>query len=259
MKNAIGPIKLLLIEDDELSRELLTLQITACGYLLTTVDSGDAALAYLTQPHCTWPDAILTDLQMPGTSGAELARRLRALPCPSSPRTEEPPILLAMSASRPTKALSHAYDGFLLKPFTMEQLTEQLAMQWKTPNDTTSASQKLVSTPTSHPSLDEKIYQQLAGSMPVVQLKQLYTMCLDDGEARIARMRLAASKGDKDLYRQEAHTIKGSAGMVGASELQHLASAAEMQDFATANHVASLNEMLMACRRLRRILVEREE
>jgi CheY-like chemotaxis protein len=242
MKNAIGPIKLLLIEDDELSRELLTLQITACGYLLTTVDSGDAALAYLTQPHCTWPDAILTDLQMPGTSGAELARRLRALPCPSSPRTEEPPILLAMSASRPTKALSHAYDGFLLKPFTMEQLTEQLAMQWKTPNDTTSASQKLVSTPTSHPSL-----------------KQLYTMCLDDGEARIARMRLAASKGDKDLYRQEAHTIKGSAGMVGASELQHLASAAEMQDFATANHVATLNEMLMACRRLRRILVEREE
>lgn len=94
--------------------------------------------------------------------------------------------------------------------------------------------------------------------MPATQLQQLYTMCLDDGEARIARMRLAASTGDETLYRQEAHSIKGSAGMVGASKLQHLASAAEMQDFATANHVASLNEMLMACGHLRRILVERE-
>jgi CheY-like chemotaxis protein len=249
MKNANGPIKLLLIEDDEISRELLTLQLTAGGYLVTPVDSGDAALAYLTQPERTWPDAILADLHMPGTSGSELARRLR-----DAFGEEEPPILLAMSATRPAKALSNAFDGFLKKPFTMTQLAMDLATRWHASEVEESAAQPNIS----HPALDEKVYQQLVASMPAMQLQQFYTMCLDDGEARIARMRLAASTGDAALYRQEAHTIKGSAGMVGATELQHLASAAELQDFATANHVASLNEMLTACGHLRRILVEHE-
>ena len=75
--------------------------------------------------------------------------------------------------------------------------------------------------------LDEAIYRKLAGSMRHTQLEQLYALCLTDAEARIDRMRQAASKGDDAAYRREAHAIKGGCGMVGAIELQTLATSME--------------------------------
>ena len=77
MKNHDRTIQLLLVEDDDLSREVLTLQIAAEGYGVNSVDSGDAALRYLQQTPKPLLDVVLTDLQMPGVSGPELARQLR--------------------------------------------------------------------------------------------------------------------------------------------------------------------------------------
>jgi CheY-like chemotaxis protein len=253
MKNAAGQIAILLIEDDELSRELLALQMTGCGYLVATVESGDAALSYLKQTQPQLPDVILTDLHMPGLSGLDLACRLRM-----ATDTDEPTILLGMSASRPEPALSEAFAGFLMKPFTMQQLTAQIAAGWG------ASAPASIPAPGALPpapanSLDENVVQQLARSMSATQLQQLYEMCLSDAEARVGRMRLATSTGDESVYRSEAHAIKGSAGMVGALELQHLASEAEVQEFAGANQIASLDELLMACGRLRRILVGHEK
>ncbi len=79
MKNSDEPLRLLLIEDDELSREVLTLQMTAQGYQVESAESGDAALLQLEQMQHPLPDAVLTDLQLPGTSGQDLLHRLRAL------------------------------------------------------------------------------------------------------------------------------------------------------------------------------------
>src|SRR5260370_5934025 len=119
MKNHDRTIQLLLVEDDELSREVLTLQIAGQGYGVKSVDSGDAALRYLQETPRPPLDVVLTDLQMPGVSGAELARQLRlAAIAAGSPGM----VLLAMSASDPPDTTSGLFDGFLLKPFTMSQL-----------------------------------------------------------------------------------------------------------------------------------------
>jgi CheY-like chemotaxis protein len=258
MKNGDEPIRLLLVEDDELSRELLALQVAAHGYQVATADSGEAALLHLQQTRQGLPDAVLADLQMPGTSGLELARLLRVASASSGT------ILLAMSASRPQQDVSGAYDGFLLKPFTMGQLAEALEQP---AGVLTSRSARAPGTPqdplpdsaeTADPSLDAAVYQQLSGSIPAAQLQQLYALCISDVETRIGRMQLAATGDDDATYRQQAHAIKGGCGMVGAVELQRLAAAAEAQGIARANHVASLDEMLAACRRLRRILIAHE-
>jgi HPt (histidine-containing phosphotransfer) domain-containing protein len=158
--------------------------------------------------------------------------------------------LLAMSASPPPDDLADAFDAFLIKPFTMKQLADALADSKTSP---------MVASPLESASaLNETVYQRMAASMPASQLHQLYEFCLNDVQTRIDRMRLAAASKEDATFRNEAHTIKGGCGMVGATELQRLASEAERSGLIPANYVASLDEMLSACDRLRRILVARQ-
>lgn len=241
MSEHIEPVRIMVVDDDEVSRELLALLLKGQGYEVETADSGDAALAWLKAADLT-PEIVLTDMQMPGTVGAELAGQLRSV-CGAGTT------LLAMSGSQPDEGATRGFDGFLMKPFTMTQLAAALA-------DGTGEVELEAVRPATV--LNEAVYEKLAQSMKSGQLEQLYTLCLADAEKRIAAMRLAASKGDDVGYRREAHAIKGGCGMVGANELQTIATAMETQGLA-ANHVASLDEFLLGCERLRRILVGREK
>jgi CheY-like chemotaxis protein len=242
MSKDIVPVRILVVDDDEVSRDVLALLLEGEGYAVDTVDSGDAALLHLRAATCSQPAVVLVDMQMPGTAGDELARQLRGA-CGTATT------LLAMSGSQPDDEATREFDGFLLKPFSMEGVAAAIAGG--------SAGVGHGATGENVAVLNEAVYEKLAGSMQSSQLEQLYAMCLGDAEKRIAGMRHAASNGDHATYRREAHTIKGGCGMVGAVELQTLATAMEKQDMGAANHVASLDEFLLACERLRRILVAR--
>src|ERR1700678_1041310 len=90
-RKIVMPVRVLVVDDDAVSREVFALLLRGAGYAVETADSGDAALVHLQTAH-PLPDVVLTDLQMPGTSGAELAHQLRKL-CGASTK------LLVMSAS----------------------------------------------------------------------------------------------------------------------------------------------------------------
>jgi HPt (histidine-containing phosphotransfer) domain-containing protein len=89
------------------------------------------------------------------------------------------------------------------------------------------------------------------------QLKQLYTLCLADAEHRIETMRQAVFADNNNAFKREAHAIKGGCGMVGALELQTLATSMEERGLSD-DHVASLKEFIVACERLRGMLIARE-
>jgi CheY-like chemotaxis protein len=233
-------VQVLLIDDDDLSRELLTLQLSGDGFEIAAVDSGEAALHRL-QTAPVAPQVILTDLQMPGISGNELAAQLRATSLPGT-------TLLAMSGSQPRDEAAGGYDGFLLKPFTRQQFAAAIA----------GASQQAPAPRATAGILDEAIFQQFRGSAPISHALDMYAFCLRDAEKRLATMRQAASAGDDEAYRKAAHAIKGSCGMLGATELHRLAGAMEDQGLGNANHVASCDEFMLACERLQRILIARE-
>jgi CheY-like chemotaxis protein len=235
------PVQILVIDDDDVSREVLALLLHSAGYAVETSDSGDAALLHLQTAHLL-PQVVLTDLQMPGTAGSELALRLRGLCGPAT-------MLLAMSATAPDDGFGHEFDGFLLKPFTTETFTAAIA--GKTARAVKEANGTAATV------LDEVVYSKLARSMRRPQLRQLYTLCLADAEARLATMRQAASGNDDVAYKREAHAIKGGCGMVGALELQTLATSMEERGLSD-DHVASLKEFIVACERLRGMLIARE-
>jgi CheY-like chemotaxis protein/HPt (histidine-containing phosphotransfer) domain-containing protein len=235
------PVQILVVDDDDVSREVLALLLHNAGYAVETADSGDAALLQLQTAH-SLPQVVLTDLQMPGTTGNELALRLRGL---CGPRT----MLLSMSATAPDDGSGREFDGFLLKPFTMEAFTAAIAGKTAGAAKEQNGAAATV--------LDEVVYTKLAGSLRHSQLEQLYTLCLADAERRIATMRQAASGNEDAAYKREAHAIKGGCGMVGALELQTLATSMEERGLSD-DHVASFQEFIVACERLRGMLIARE-
>lgn len=241
MENKIASLRILVVDDDALSRELLTLLLEHDGYAVNAVDSGDSAVQHLSSRAVPLPDVVLTDLQMPGVTGNALARRLRDLCGPST-------VLLVMSGSAPREEAIREFNGFLLKPFTVEDFAAVIAKSGKAEATTQLESQAS--------GLDPAVYAKLAGSMRAERLEQLYDLFLKDTEQRITQMGQAASHEDDAAYRKSAHAIKGGAGMVGAVELQALAASMEQKGM-EANHIASLDQLKLACDRLRRILIAR--
>jgi diguanylate cyclase (GGDEF)-like protein len=108
--------KILIVDDEVFFRRLFS-EILSEGdlYEIETVDSGKAALAYLT---CNKVDVILTDMVMPEVCGLELIRRTRSL-------EPAPDIILATGNATVESAIQALKSGardYLLKPCNPEQL-----------------------------------------------------------------------------------------------------------------------------------------
>lgn len=73
---ALESIRVLVVEDDDDSREMTRLALEAVGAVVTVAASGDEALrAIETQV----PDVVLSDISMPGQDGRTLLRRMRSV------------------------------------------------------------------------------------------------------------------------------------------------------------------------------------
>jgi CheY-like chemotaxis protein len=230
----------MIVDDDLMSREVLTLLAADAGFEVEAFETGEAALERLAEAAEATPDAILADMQMPGISGDSLARLMRHR-CGSATK------LFAMSGSAVPAEHIAAFDGFLLKPFSMDDVRVLL--------DGAEAASAATDTPAGDGEvLNQSIYESFAQSMPAEQLRKLYAMSLDDADARIGVMQKALDAGDADAYQRAAHSIKGGCGMVGAAELARLAAAMEDRGPQAVDKSVPLREFLAASARLRRIL-----
>ena len=69
--------KLLIVEDNLPTREMLTLAFSEAGFCVITADDGYAGLD---QARAERPDVILTDIEMPNLDGIQMIQRLRQEP-----------------------------------------------------------------------------------------------------------------------------------------------------------------------------------
>lgn len=72
---------LLVVDDDPINREFLRTLLGYRGHQVTEAGDGDSGLALANKE---LPDAVITDVLMPGLDGYELARTLRAAPSTSA-------------------------------------------------------------------------------------------------------------------------------------------------------------------------------
>jgi signal transduction histidine kinase/CheY-like chemotaxis protein/HPt (histidine-containing phosphotransfer) domain-containing protein len=115
--------RLLVVDDNETNRKILTLQAKSWGMESLAVDSGKKALEAIDQDGSF--NIALLDMQMPGMNGLELARKIRRY----KSRQELPLILLTSMGRRDTKELDEIYLEFaatLVKPAKPTHLYEAM-------------------------------------------------------------------------------------------------------------------------------------
>jgi two-component system phosphate regulon response regulator PhoB len=109
--------RILIVEDEPAIRELLGVNLRHAGYAPTAVDSAEAARKQLDN---ALPDLILLDWMLPGQSGIDFARALRA-----DPRTKDVPILLLTARAQEGDKLQGfdvGADDYVTKPFSPREL-----------------------------------------------------------------------------------------------------------------------------------------
>ncbi|HEV2578740.1 MAG TPA: response regulator [Acidobacteriaceae bacterium] len=245
---------MLIVDDDPIMGELLDALLTVEGYRVTRALSGDEALQ-VAREGTPKPSVILCDIQMPGMRGGELASALAAER--DAARLPADTVILAMSGSGPREDELQDFDGFLRKPFSVVDFAHAIEQaRARTADVTTSIAERPHRDEGSNirPPLDDTIFTQMKSKIGSDSLRQLYDMTLDDVRSRLALIAAAVERGDLATVRQEAHTIKGSCGMVGALELQALAAAAEGGSPVDTSALADFDS---ACKRLERMLNEK--
>jgi CheY-like chemotaxis protein/HPt (histidine-containing phosphotransfer) domain-containing protein len=230
-----GEVSVLIVDDDEVSREVLATVFTIEGYDVQTAQDGVEALAMLDVEIYT-PKVILMDVRMPGLKGASLISQLRERVRPGSGT-----VLLAMSASEPQADDVEGADGFLGKPFGAKELKQWLqknkresAKQEKKKASTTQAadfkSEKLPKVPgVEAVVLDQGKLAALRALMPETAVRQIYTTVVDDLSRRMPALNAAIERRDAQMVRHIGHAIKGGCGMVGAVDAARLGAMIESE------------------------------
>ena len=113
--------KILLVEDNELNRDMLSRRLVRNGYeVLIAIDGGEG----LAKARAESPDLILMDMSLPGLDGWEATRQLKA-----EPGTRGIPVIAltahAMAGDR-QKALSAGCDDFDTKPVELPRLLTKI-------------------------------------------------------------------------------------------------------------------------------------
>ena len=115
------PLGVIVVEDDAVLREILSLHLSREGYAVRSVGSGDLALAACRENR---PDVVVLDISLPGASGLEVCATLRAT-CKPSPgvvivtaRASEADVLLGFDAGA---------DDYVLKPCRPREIVARVA------------------------------------------------------------------------------------------------------------------------------------
>ncbi len=240
---------LLLVEDDGATRELLTVLLEAEGWNVQAAESGEAALERVRHSSSA-PAVILCDLRLPGLCGEGLATVLHSA-VPGA-------CLIAMSAT--AAAQVPGYAAGLLKPFppaaVQEEWERSLNSSAHVVEPTAGIAEGLdvaADGAGGLPIVDEATLLRLQKAMGTAGAQGLYAFALADTGDRLERMQGAVKDDDADVFKREAHAIKGSCGMIGARRLWRLANDAESETLGPTSET-SLVEMLAEVEALRLML-----
>src|SRR5258708_3638828 len=119
---------ILCVEDDDITRELISSLLQRQGYETVSARNGKEALAWLEE---ATPDLIISDINMPEVNGIELLARVR-----DNKETHSIPVMMLTSSDTGeelTTVLDLGADDYLLKPFDMKELIARVEAKIERP------------------------------------------------------------------------------------------------------------------------------
>jgi phosphoserine phosphatase RsbU/P len=177
-------MRILIADDDHLSRRLLETRLEQWGYEVVATEDGEQAWAALRQDSS--PKLAILDWMMPGLEGAEVCRRVRA--GAAGPYTYL--ILLTARDSKEDVAagLQAGADDYVLKPFDHQELRARIKV-----------GERIIAL---EHALSERVAELQRALADVRQLKELLPICMFCKKIR----------DDRDYWHQIEHYLHAHAG-----------------------------------------------
>lgn len=203
--------KILIAEDDEFMREILTEYLSGKGHAITAVADGQAACAVVLESKF---DLVISDIKMPSMNGVELLAWLRA-------RSPVPFILMTgfTSLIETKRAAELGAQGFLSKPFANQELADLVEQLLSPPPPPTAgdvermdAEYRKISIDdfVARPKIDVDVYIRLAGAK-YLKIAQL------GGTLDVRRLLHYKEKGIFHLHVRAAEPGLGSSASSGGA------------------------------------------
>lgn len=114
----------LLVEDEPAQREILRYNLVSEGYEVTLAENGDDALLLAEEVE---PALVLLDWMLPGVSGIEVLRRMKA-----RRQTAEIPVIMLSARSEEldrVRGLETGADDYMVKPYSVSELMARIRTQ----------------------------------------------------------------------------------------------------------------------------------
>ena len=116
--------RVLLVEDNELNREIATAILEDAGMTVDCAEDGDIAVSTINDAPAERYDLIFMDIQMPKMDGYTATREIRTLP--DNRKANIPIIAMTANAFEDDRRKSYEYgmNGHIIKPISIEEIAK---------------------------------------------------------------------------------------------------------------------------------------
>jgi signal transduction histidine kinase/CheY-like chemotaxis protein/HPt (histidine-containing phosphotransfer) domain-containing protein len=245
-KASLDGMRILLVDDSETNRKLISLFLTRSGAMVEMAENGALALHAAEK---TPFDAVLMDMQMPVMDGYTATARLR------ESGFQGPIIALtahAMKGDR-EKCAAAGCSGYLSKPVNMDELVRTVRQSCAAgATSLGDAGPAGVPQPTHR---DQVPVQSMRSTLPTddSEIREVVVEFIDSIEQRLDAMAAALECDDSVELARIAHALKGSGGTAGfacftepAARIEQLAKAGQLQDVSeTLNELRQMKDLVV--------------
>ena len=215
LKNPPG--RILVVEDHPANQYVAQSLLESLDCTVSIAGTGAEALDLLAREPF---DLVFMDCQMPGMDGYETTRQMRAVL-----QRYIPVVAITANAMVDDKqrCLDAGMDDFLPKPFTKSALSDLLC-KWLVPGANAIAGSDLSERVGELPALAMPVFEELWQSLQwrLAPLRKIYESFLSVAHETLDMLQRTSDKGEGLLARR-LHTLIGSAGMVGARQVERVA------------------------------------
>jgi CheY-like chemotaxis protein len=201
----------LIAEDNDINRELVTQMLARLGHDGVTVGNGREALA---AAQGRTFDLILMDIQMPEMDGVSAAAAIRALPGEHGGTPIVAVTANAMVGDR-ERYLAAGFDDYLAKPLHLDQLREVIVRWTHKPHGSAEPSG-------SQPVMERARASEIRNSLSGAELAALAERLPKELDAQIDRARHAIRANDADGVRVALRALHNAAAKFGLRDLAEL-------------------------------------
>jgi signal transduction histidine kinase/CheY-like chemotaxis protein len=222
--------KILVVEDNAVNRQVIQTMLRRLGYDADLATNGAEGLEAFAAGH---HDLVFMDVLMPVMDGLAATRTLRRLDTPQ-------PWIVGLSASampeHVRQCLDAGMDTFVSKPIRVHELVQTLEAA---PRGARRGEQPVTE--------EVRVPEVLADMLDLQEYLQLLRTFVQEAGTQLERMDEAVRRLDANSVVLAAHSLKGSAGMIGADSLS--AAAAQVEHLGRSGLLSDVPAHLSTVRR----------